>query len=85
MSVIPRGQNILADALAILANNCKMPFHSKRKYVVEVKHKSTVPDNVRYWQVFGNDEKIENLLQMKDEFESVNIDIENDIDEMKKK
>jgi len=39
-----------------------MSFHPNRKYVVEVKHRPVVPYNVRYWQVFGNDEKIEILF-----------------------
>ena len=46
--------------------------------MVEVKHRPAVPDNVIYWQIFSNDKQIENFLQMKDEFVSVNIDIENE-------
>lgn len=61
-----------------------MPFHPNRKYVVEVRHMLVVLDNVKYWKVFGNDKQIENFLQMKDEFETVNIDIENDIDKNEK-
>lgn len=52
--------------------------------MVEVKHRPVVPHNVRYWQVFSNDKQIENFLHMKYEFESINIDIENDIDENEK-
>lgn len=48
--------------------------------MVEVKHRPTILGNVRYWKVFGNDEKIENFLQIKHEFECVNIDVDNDID-----
>jgi len=55
LSLIPRGKNILADDLATLASTCKIPFHPNRKYDVEVKHRPAVPDNVRFWQVFGSD------------------------------
>jgi ribonuclease HI len=56
LQVMPRGQNILADGLATSAAACKIPFHPTRKYTVEVKCIPTVPDNIRYWKVFGNDD-----------------------------
>jgi ribonuclease HI len=78
LQVMPRGQNILADGLATSAATCKIPFHPTRKYTVEVKCRPTVPDNIRYWQVFGNDDQIEDFLQCKNDFECTNIDLEND-------
>jgi ribonuclease HI len=56
LQVMPRGQNILADGLATSAASCKIPFRQTRPYTVEVKCRPTVPDNIRYWQVFGNDD-----------------------------
>jgi len=44
----------------------------------------TVPDNIRDWQVFGNDEQTEDFLQLKNEFECTNIDTENDDDSVNK-
>jgi ribonuclease HI len=78
LQVMPRGQNILADGLATSTTTCKIPFRPTRKYTVEVKCRPTIPDNIRYWQVFGNDEKIEDFLQCKNDFECTNIDLEND-------
>jgi hypothetical protein len=49
-----------------------------------MKCRPNVPDNIRYRQVFGNDEKIEDFLQSKNEFECTNIDIENDDDSVNK-
>jgi hypothetical protein len=43
-----------------------------------VKFRPTVPDNIRYWQVFGNDEHNEIVLQSKNEFECANIDVDSD-------
>jgi len=75
---MPRGQNILADGLATSAASCKIPFRQTRPYTVEVKCRLTVPDNIRYWQVFGNDNQIEDFLQCKNDFECTNIDVENE-------
>jgi hypothetical protein len=75
--VIPREHNILADGLATLEATCKIPFHSTRPYTVEVKCRPTIPDNIRYWQVFGNDDQIEDFLQCKNDFKCTNIDLEN--------
>ena len=78
LQVMPRGQNILVDGLATSAATCKIPFHSTRPYIVEVKCRPIVPDNIRYWQVFGNDDQIEDFLQCKNDFECTNIDLENE-------
>jgi hypothetical protein len=78
LQVMPRGQNILADRLATSAATCKIPFHPTHKYMVEVKYRPTVHDIIRYWQVFGNDDQIEDFLQCKNDFECTNIDLEND-------
>jgi ribonuclease HI len=84
LQVMPRGQNILADGLATSAATCKIPFRSTRPYTVEVKCRPTVPDNIRYWQVFGNDDQIEDFLQCKNDFECTNIDLENDDENVNK-
>jgi ribonuclease HI len=78
LQVMPRGQNILADGLATSAASCKIPFRQTRPYTVKVKCRPTVPDNIRYWQVFGNDDQIEDFLQCKNSFECTNIDLENE-------
>jgi ribonuclease HI len=77
LQAIPRGQNILADGLAMSAATCKIPFRSTRPYTIEVKCRPTIPDNIKYWQVFGNDDQIEDFLQCKNYFECTNIDLEN--------
>jgi hypothetical protein len=81
---MPRGQNILADGLATSTATCKIPFCPTRQYTVEVKCRPTIPDNIRYWQVFGNDDQIEDFLQCKNDFECTNIDLENDDDNVNK-
>lgn len=56
-----------------------MPYPNQ-EYVLEVKHRPAVPDNMRYWQVFRNDKQIESFLQSKDEFQDDNIDLESEVD-----
>ena len=56
----------------------KIPFHSTCPYTVEVKRKPTILDNIRYWQVIGNDDQIEEFLQCKNDFKCTNIDLENE-------
>ena len=51
---------------------------------MEVKFRPTVPDNIKYWQVFGNDDQIEDFLQCKNDFECTNIDLENEDENVKR-
>ena len=74
LEVIPRNQNALANGLAFSTSTCQLP-HSNKQYTIEVKHRPFMPDNMRYWQVFFRDRKIESFLQSKDEFEDSNIEL----------
>jgi hypothetical protein len=56
----------------------KSPIHSRGEMQTDV------PDNIRYWQVFGNDEQIEDFLQSKNDFECTNIDVDSDDDSVNK-
>jgi ribonuclease HI len=78
LQIMSRGQNILADGLATSAATYNIHFHLTRPYTVEVKCRPTVPDNIRYWQVFDNDDQIEKFMQCKNDFECTNIDLENE-------
>ena len=43
-----------------------------------MKHRLTFPDNQRYWQVFQDDEEIDDFLQNKGKFKDTSIDVEHD-------
>ena len=47
LSVIPRYQNHIDAALAVAANVFEIPIYPNMKYQIEVKHRPTVPDNVK--------------------------------------
>jgi hypothetical protein len=49
LSVIPRGENQIVDALATSALVFKIPIFPNRIYEIEVKHISTIPNNIKYW------------------------------------
>ena len=42
-----------------------------------MKHRPSLPDNVKYWKVFEDDDEINRFLQVIDEFSEIHIDQEN--------
>ena len=78
LTYIPRIQNGIADALAKAASNLKIPMNSSYKFEIHVKHRPTVPDNQRCWQVFQDDDEINDFLQNKGKFKDTSIDVEYD-------
>ena len=77
---MPRIQNSIADALAKAASSLKIPMNSNNKFEIHVKHRPTIPDNQRYWQVFQDDEEIKEFLLNKGKFKETSIDVENNED-----
>ena len=75
---MPHVQNSIADAFAKAASSLKIPMNSSNKFEIHVKHHLTVLDNQRYWQVFQDDEEIDDFLQNKGKFKEASIDEEND-------
>ena len=53
-------------------------MNSNNKFEIHVKHHPTIPDNQRYWQVFQDDEEIDEFLQNEGKFEDISIDVEHD-------
>jgi len=78
LACVPRIQNSIADTLAKAASNLKIPMNSSNKFEIHVKHRLTALDNQRYWQVFQDDEKINDFLQNKGKFKDTSIDVEHD-------
>jgi ribonuclease HI len=46
--VIPREKNHIADALANSASVFKIPIFLDKKYEIEIKHRSPMPDNIKH-------------------------------------
>lgn len=47
-------------------------------YEVQVKYRPSLPDNVKYWKVFEDDNEVNKFLQVIDEFYEMQIDQENE-------
>ena len=76
LTCIPRIQNGIADALAKAETNLNIPMNSSNKFEIHVKHRLTVLDNQRHWQVFQDDDEIDEFLQNKGKFKETSIDME---------
>ena len=61
LTVIPRKENNIVDALVVSASVFKISVYPNKEYKIEVKHRSTILNNVDHWKVFDDDKKI-NML-----------------------
>ena len=69
-----RSQNIIVDSLATTMSNLKIPVNSSNKFEIHVKYRPTILDNLRYWQVFRDDNEINSILQNERKFKDAFID-----------
>ena len=77
LSYIPRALNHLTDSLDVSASLFVPPLPPKLIYDVQVKYRPSLPDNVKFWKVFENDDELSKFLQLVDEFSDIHIDQEN--------
>lgn len=76
ITTIPRNENIYADSLAVSASSFKIPNPIQLQYQIQVKYRSSILDNLKYWKVFEYDEKFNIFLQSIGEFSSLQIEEE---------
>jgi len=69
--------NHLADSLAVSTSLFVPLLRRKMSYDIQVKYMPSLPDNVRFWKVFENDDELSKFLQVVDEFSDMHIDQEN--------
>jgi hypothetical protein len=74
ISFIPREDNVVADSLAISVSLLKVSLPSVVNSEVEIRYRPSVPDNVKHWKVFEDDQEIERFLYSIDEFSVLHID-----------
>ena len=67
LTYIPRVQNSLANELAFTTSNGQITCLNEQ-YIIQVKHRPTVPDNIDHWQIFKDDDQIDDFLQSRNEF-----------------
>ena len=73
MTYIPRDQNIHADALVVSASSFKIPNQTNLLYQIQVKYRPFIPDNLKQWQIFEDDEHLKSFLQLVDQFSLLKI------------
>jgi hypothetical protein len=76
ISFIPREENLKADSLALVAITFRPPIGQNIKYQVEIRHRTTILDNIKHWQVFSDDLELQIFLHTVDEFSNISIDQE---------
>jgi hypothetical protein len=84
ISFIPREQNQKDDSLALASSMFRLSIGPNVKYQVEIKHRTTIPDNIKHWQVFSDDLELQRFLHTIDEFSNISIDQEIQEDENEK-
>ena len=62
ISYIPRMKNQLINSLVVSTGMCIPPLPPKLTYEVQVKYRPSLPNNVKYWRVFEDDEEINKFL-----------------------
>jgi hypothetical protein len=80
ISFIPREENAPADFLAFSASLFEAPALPADRSEVEIRYRPSVPDNVKYWKVFEDDQEIEKFLQSVDDFSALHIDEDPDVE-----
>jgi hypothetical protein len=68
--------------LALAANNFKTPMFPNLKFEIEVRHRPSIPDNIKNWQVFKDGEEIQIFLNTIEEFSNISIDQDNEDDDV---
>lgn len=62
LTYIPRNQNIHADSLAVSDSSFKIPDQTNVLYQIQVKYKPSIPDNLKHWKIFEDDEHLKYFL-----------------------
>jgi hypothetical protein len=74
ITFVHKNLNQQADSLALAASNFKTPMFPNLKFEVEVRNRPSIPDNIKHWQVFKDDEEIQRFLKTIEEFSNISID-----------
>jgi hypothetical protein len=85
ISYVPKAMNHLVDSLVVSASMFIPPMPPRLNYEIQVKYRPSLPDNIKYWKVFEDDDELSRFLQVVDEFSDMHIDQKNqNVEESKK-
>ena len=74
ITFVHRDLNQQADSLAFVASNFKTSMFPNLKFQIEVRHRPSIPDNIKHWQVFKDDEEVQRFMKTIEEFSNISID-----------
>jgi ribonuclease HI len=80
ISFIPREENTLANSLAASPSWLEVPLPPMIKSDVEIRYRPSVPDKVKHWKIFEDDQEIEKFLQSIYDFSAFHIDEDPDME-----
>ena len=58
INFVPREYNETVDSLALETAYFKVPKVTQLKYPIDVRYRSSVPDDIKHWKVFNDDQEI---------------------------
>ena len=70
----------MADSLAVVASTFRPPQNPLLRYEVEVRYRPSIPDNIKHWQVFEDEEQMKRFLETVGEFSNMEIDDEEEVE-----
>jgi hypothetical protein len=79
VTFILRNLNQLDDSLAASASAFRAPCELKASYVIQVRYRPSILDNIKHWQVFQDDREIKRFLECVEEFAAIQSDNEENI------
>ena len=80
ITYMPRDYNQTTDSLALETTYFKVPKLTHLKYLIEIRYIPSIPDNIKHWKFFHDDQEIKEFLQLTNEFSNSLIDQDQDID-----
>ena len=63
----------MADSLVVAASTFKPPINPRLRYEVGMRHRCSVPNNVKNWQAFEDDQQIKEIFTIAEEFQGIGI------------
>ena len=64
ISYIPESMNHLVDSLVVSTSMFIPPMPPRLNYEIQVKYRPSLPNNIKYWKVFEDDDKLSIFLRV---------------------
>ena len=68
ITFFPREYNETTNSLALAVAYCKVPKVTHLKYPIDVRYRPSVPNDMKHWKVFQDDQEIKEFLELIGEF-----------------